>query len=154
MTAFAFDRPWPRPASGCAVPYAVFTEQEVFAREQARIFRGPHWSFVGLAVEVPAPGDFKTTYVGPVPVILLDPEDRFRLVNQAAEQFRVGAQQTVRVLPQVEAELHGAHAADVGQRPLHRPDDVGHGDASESLARLRVTSARVEISVAPCSRPR
>ncbi|MGE3849509.1 MAG: aromatic ring-hydroxylating dioxygenase subunit alpha [Gammaproteobacteria bacterium] len=75
MTAFALDRPWPLPASGCAVPYAVFTDDQVFAREQARIFRGPHWSFVGLAAEVPESGDFKATYVGAVPVILLRDRD-------------------------------------------------------------------------------
>jgi anthranilate 1,2-dioxygenase large subunit len=62
---------WPHSDSGCAVPYRLFTEQTWFAREQQRIFRGPLWSFVGLAVEVPQAGDFKTTYIGAIPVILL-----------------------------------------------------------------------------------
>lgn len=62
---------WPHSDSGCAVPYRLFTEQAWFAREQQRIFRGPLWSFVGLAIEVPQAGDFKTTYIGAIPVILL-----------------------------------------------------------------------------------
>lgn len=62
---------WPHSDSGCAVPYRLFTEQVWFAREQQRIFRGPLWSFVGLAIEVPQAGDFKTTYIGAIPVILL-----------------------------------------------------------------------------------
>ena len=61
---------WPQLDNGCAVPYGVFTEQACFEREQSRIFRGPVWSFVGLDIEVPNPGDFKTTYVGAIPIIL------------------------------------------------------------------------------------
>jgi anthranilate 1,2-dioxygenase large subunit len=66
---------WPDTTHGCAVPYGVFTEQACFEREQQRIFRGPVWSFVGLAVEVPQVGDFKTTFVGAIPVILLRDRD-------------------------------------------------------------------------------
>jgi anthranilate 1,2-dioxygenase large subunit len=71
MSADSEQLPWSATACGCAVPYALFTEPAWFEREQQRIFRGPLWSFIGLEVEVPAVGDFKTTYVGAIPVILI-----------------------------------------------------------------------------------
>ncbi len=47
---------------GSRVPYKVFSSQEIYEREQERIFRGPTWSFLGLEAEIPEPGDFKSTY--------------------------------------------------------------------------------------------
>ncbi|NNL84506.1 MAG: Rieske 2Fe-2S domain-containing protein [Myxococcales bacterium] len=52
------------------VPYAVFTDPTVYRREQERIFRGPVWSFVALASELPEAGDFKATFVGENPVVV------------------------------------------------------------------------------------
>jgi anthranilate 1,2-dioxygenase large subunit len=42
---------FPQP-DGSSVPYAVFSSQEVYDREQERIYRGPFWSFVALACEM------------------------------------------------------------------------------------------------------
>ena len=70
MSAVEDELQWPRTDSGCAVPYRLFTEAVWFEREQQRIFRGPLWSFIGLAIEVPEIGDFKTTSIGAIPVIL------------------------------------------------------------------------------------
>lgn len=75
MSSIDAEFSWPERGAGCEVPYGLFTEQAWFEREQQRIFRGPVWSFVGLAVEVPESGCFKTTYVGAVPVILLRDRD-------------------------------------------------------------------------------
>ena len=61
---------WPEEGVSSAVPYGVFTEQAVYDEEQARIYRGPTWNFIGLAADVPNPGDFKTTYVGDTPVVM------------------------------------------------------------------------------------
>ena len=59
------------PAEGVArVPYRVYTDADLYALEQERIFRGAAWNFLGLAAEVPAPGDFKSTFVGDTPVVL------------------------------------------------------------------------------------
>ncbi|WP_332817433.1 aromatic ring-hydroxylating oxygenase subunit alpha [Sphingopyxis sp.] len=66
----AADRQWPN-AGGTAVPYSVFTDQAVFDREQERIFRGRTWSFLGLSAEIPEAGDFKSTYIGDTPVVLV-----------------------------------------------------------------------------------
>lgn len=60
------------PAEGLArVPYSVYQSQEVYADEQNAIFRGPNWSYLCLEAEVPNPGDFRTTYVGDAPVIVV-----------------------------------------------------------------------------------
>ncbi len=56
------------------VPLWVYTDTELYRREQERIFSGPSWSYVGLAAEVPEPGDFRTTAIGERPVILLRDE--------------------------------------------------------------------------------
>ena len=61
---------WPEEGVSSAVPYGVFTEQAVYDEEQARIYRGPTWNFIGLAAEVPNAGDFKATFVGDTPVVM------------------------------------------------------------------------------------
>lgn len=53
------------------VPYRVYADPDLYAEEQNRIFRGPVWSFLGMAQEVPAPGDFKTGYIGDTPVVMV-----------------------------------------------------------------------------------
>jgi phenylpropionate dioxygenase-like ring-hydroxylating dioxygenase large terminal subunit len=63
------DRVWP--AEGVArVPYWVYQDEDVYRREQERIFRGATWNFLGLEAELPRPGDFKTTFLGEMPVIV------------------------------------------------------------------------------------
>ncbi|HJT40717.1 MAG TPA: Rieske 2Fe-2S domain-containing protein [Sphingobium sp.] len=65
---------WPS-ADGAQVPYRVFTDQAVFEREQERIFRGRNWSFLGLEAEIPKPGDYKSTYIGDTPVVVVRGKD-------------------------------------------------------------------------------
>lgn len=60
---------WPEGA-GTLVPYAVFTDPEIFEREQQRIYCGPTWNFLALEDEIGAPGDFKSTYIGTTPVVV------------------------------------------------------------------------------------
>ncbi len=52
------------------VPYRVFESPEVLDAEQRRIFEGPVWNYLGLEAEVPHTGDFKTTFVGRMPVVM------------------------------------------------------------------------------------
>ena len=58
------------PETGYRVPYRVFTDREIYEREQREIFRGATWNFVALEVEIPNPGDFKSTFIGDTPVIV------------------------------------------------------------------------------------
>ena len=60
---------------GSRVPYKVFSSQEIYDLEQERIFRGPTWSFLGFDVEIPQPGDFKSTFIGDTPVVMTRTED-------------------------------------------------------------------------------
>ncbi len=60
---------------GSRVPYKVFSSQDVFDREQERIFRGPVWSFVALEAEIPKPNDYKSTFVGDTPIVVTRTED-------------------------------------------------------------------------------
>jgi salicylate 5-hydroxylase large subunit len=57
--------PWTR------VPYRWYTDADVYAREQERIFRGKSWNYAALACEIPNHGDFKTTTIGDAPIVLV-----------------------------------------------------------------------------------
>ena len=77
---------FPQP-DGSNVPYRVFSAQEVYDREQERIFRGPVWSFLGLEVEIPNVGDFKSTFIGDTPVVVTrTPEGLSCWVNRCAHR--------------------------------------------------------------------
>jgi phenylpropionate dioxygenase-like ring-hydroxylating dioxygenase large terminal subunit len=63
------QRAWP--AEGLArVPYWVYQDETIYAREQERLYRGATWNFLGLEAELPGAGDFKTTHVGEMPVVV------------------------------------------------------------------------------------
>jgi salicylate 5-hydroxylase large subunit len=57
------------------VPFEVYTDLGVYRRELARIFHGRHWCYVALECEIPAPGDYKTTFVGERAVIVVRDAD-------------------------------------------------------------------------------
>jgi anthranilate 1,2-dioxygenase large subunit len=61
------------------VPDWVYTSQGVYEREVERIFHGPNWNYVALEAEIPEPGDYKRSFVGPTPVIVA--RDRAGAVN-------------------------------------------------------------------------
>ena len=52
-------------------PYQVYTDPQIYALEQKRLFQGPTWNFLCLEVEIPNPGDYKTTFVGDAPIIVV-----------------------------------------------------------------------------------
>jgi phenylpropionate dioxygenase-like ring-hydroxylating dioxygenase large terminal subunit len=72
----AFDAPplasrsWPTEQL-TRVPYWVYQDQEVFAAEQRRIFEGPTWHYGCLESDIPERGDYRTTFVGQMPVIVV-----------------------------------------------------------------------------------
>ncbi len=69
MSTVAESRIWP-PEGLTRVPYWVYQDEVVYAREQERIYRGAAWNFLGLEAELPNPGDYKTTFVGEMPVVV------------------------------------------------------------------------------------
>ncbi len=63
------DKIWPA-HDYSRVPYRLYHDAEIYAREQEAIFRGPTWSFLALEAEIPNPGDFRATYLGETPIIV------------------------------------------------------------------------------------
>ena len=60
---------WPS-AGVTRVPYWIFQDRGIYAAEQKRIFQGPSWNYLCLAVELKNTGDFVTTFVGDTSVIV------------------------------------------------------------------------------------
>ena len=67
----------PRPASLpgwtgdlTRVPYWVYRDQALMQVEQDRVFEGPVWNFLCLEDEIAAPGDWRTTVIGQMPVVV------------------------------------------------------------------------------------
>ncbi len=59
------------PSSGLTlVPFRLYTDAEQYALEQERIFKGPTWSYLCLAAELPNPGDYLVSSVGETPVVV------------------------------------------------------------------------------------
>ncbi len=77
------------PAEGVTrAPYRLFSDPEIYTLEQTRIFNGPVWSFLCLEVEIPNPGDYRTTTVGETPVVVTRDRDGtiHAMVNRCAHK--------------------------------------------------------------------
>jgi salicylate 5-hydroxylase large subunit len=70
---------WPE-AGTSRIPFWAYTDPALYQRELERLFYGPHWSYVGLAAEIPEAGDYKLSWVGERQVIVVRdrvaPKDR------------------------------------------------------------------------------
>src|SRR5580700_3781166 len=74
MTIAAERRRWP--AEGLTrVPYWVYSDRDVYEEEQARIFRGPTWSFLCLEAELPNPNTYRRSGLGAMPVVVTRDRD-------------------------------------------------------------------------------
>jgi phenylpropionate dioxygenase-like ring-hydroxylating dioxygenase large terminal subunit len=62
-------RPWPAEGN-TRVPYWVYSDGEIYAQEQERIFRGPSWSFLCLEAELAKPNSWRTSSLGEMPVVV------------------------------------------------------------------------------------
>jgi anthranilate 1,2-dioxygenase large subunit/terephthalate 1,2-dioxygenase oxygenase component alpha subunit len=60
---------WPSNAL-TSVPYRVYTDGEEYAREIARIFKGPTWNYLCLGVELPEPGSCLVSRIGETAVVV------------------------------------------------------------------------------------
>ena len=87
--AATLKEPFDWPQDGVTrVPYRVFSDPEIYALETERIFRGPVWHFLCLEIDIPKPGDYRTTSVGEIPVIVTrDQEGAIHaMVNRCAHK--------------------------------------------------------------------
>jgi anthranilate 1,2-dioxygenase large subunit len=71
---FVSDYVWPGDDLS-VIPDWVYTDQFVYEREIERIFHGRTWNYVALEAEVPNPGDFIRSNVGPTPVVVARAHD-------------------------------------------------------------------------------
>jgi anthranilate 1,2-dioxygenase large subunit len=58
-----------------AIDYAVYHSPAVFNVEQETIFRGETWCYLGLEAELTNSGDFRSTFVGNTPVVVVRAAD-------------------------------------------------------------------------------
>ncbi len=60
------------PSNGISeVPFRLYTDSAQYQCEQERIFKGPTWNYLCLAVELAKPGDYVATTVGETAVIVV-----------------------------------------------------------------------------------
>jgi anthranilate 1,2-dioxygenase large subunit/terephthalate 1,2-dioxygenase oxygenase component alpha subunit len=52
------------------IPFWVYQAPEIYALEQKRIYEGPVWNYLCLEAEVSKPGDYRTTFMGSMPVVV------------------------------------------------------------------------------------
>ena len=135
------------------IPDWVYTDQTIYEREVEKIFHGRTWNYVALECEVPNPGDFIRSNVGPTPVVVVRAADcsinvfENRCSHRAAEFCRELSGNTKEfVCPyhQWSYDLHGNLAGIPFRRGVNgkggMPADFNA--AQHGLRRLNVTSHR------------
>ncbi len=142
------------PAEGLTrIPDWVYTDHTIYEREVEKIFHGRTWNYVALECEVPNPGDFIRSNVGPTPVVVVRAADcsinvfENRCSHRAAEFCRELSGNTKEfVCPyhQWSYDLHGELAGVPFRRGVNgkggMPADFNA--AQHGLRRLNVTSHR------------
>ncbi|MCY4453268.1 MAG: Rieske 2Fe-2S domain-containing protein [Immundisolibacterales bacterium] len=118
------DIEWPR-NDYSRVPYRLYHDPELYAREQERIFEGPTWSYLCLEAEIPEPGDYVTTWVGDTPVVAnRDREGTVHaFVNRCAHRGAAvcrAARGNVRVHTCIYHRWSYDHAGNLRGVPFHR----------------------------------
>src|SRR3954463_11325685 len=53
------------------VPFWVYRDPDLLKAEQLQVFEGPGWNFLCLEGEIANPGDWRTTVVGQMPVVVV-----------------------------------------------------------------------------------
>jgi phenylpropionate dioxygenase-like ring-hydroxylating dioxygenase large terminal subunit len=69
----ASDSGWPGDVT--RVPYWVYRDPDLLKTEQRRVFEGSVWNYLCLESEIAEPGDWRTTTVGQMPVVVTRTED-------------------------------------------------------------------------------
>jgi len=62
-------REWP-PEGLTRVPYWIYSDPDIYAREQDRVFRGPIWNFLCLEAEVSEANTFRRSAIGDMQVVV------------------------------------------------------------------------------------
>ena len=73
MSVVVSPRTWPETLA--RVPYWVYQDADNYQQELRRIFEGAVWNFVCLEADLARPGDYRTNFVGEMPVIVVRDAD-------------------------------------------------------------------------------
>ena len=57
------------------VPFQLYSDEQAARDEQERIYRGATWNYLCLDAELPEPGNYRTTFVGETPVVVVKDDD-------------------------------------------------------------------------------
>ncbi|WP_138470446.1 FAD-dependent oxidoreductase [Poseidonocella sp. HB161398] len=151
MKMLPIEKRFTWPASGLdRVPDWVYTSREIYDREIERIFHGPTWNYVGLAAEVPEPGDYIRTNVGPTPVVMVRDHDgginvvENRCSHRAAEfcrELRGNAEEFVCPYHQWSYDLKGNLSGVPFRRGVNGEGGMGpdFDPANHGVRKLKVT---------------
>jgi anthranilate 1,2-dioxygenase large subunit/terephthalate 1,2-dioxygenase oxygenase component alpha subunit len=63
---------WPKGLT--QVPFQVYQDPALLEQEQRKLFEGPVWNFLCLETDIQNPGDWRTTFVGRMPVVVVRTE--------------------------------------------------------------------------------
>lgn len=63
------------PQGQTRIPFAAYRDEQTYTEEQRRIFRGDTWSYLCLESEIMGIGDYRTTFVGDAPVVVVRDDD-------------------------------------------------------------------------------
>jgi apoptosis-inducing factor 3 len=143
------------------VPDWVYTDDAIYRREVERIFHGRSWNYVALEAEIPNPGDFIRSNVGPTAVVVARAADgsinvfENRCAHRASEFCRSlsgNAKEFVCPYHQWTYDLKGNLTAVPFRRGVAgkggMPADFRVGDAG--LRRLAVTTHRGVVFASYC----
>lgn len=57
------------------VPFWLYQDRAILRAEQRKIFEGPAWHFLCLDIDIESQGDFRTTFLGEMPVVVVRGRD-------------------------------------------------------------------------------
>ena len=147
-----FDRPVAWPSNGISeVPFRLYTDPEQYRLEQERIFKGPTWSYLCLAGEIPEPGDWVATTVGEVAVIVARGADGAinAFVNRCAHRGNL-----LCLTQQGPRQGNHLHLSRLELRSRRPPDRRSRSStASSGRAAWRPSSARRNTICSGCGSP-
>jgi phenylpropionate dioxygenase-like ring-hydroxylating dioxygenase large terminal subunit/NADPH-dependent 2,4-dienoyl-CoA reductase/sulfur reductase-like enzyme len=143
------------------IPDWVYTDQNIYDREVEKIFHGRTWNYVALECEIPNPGDYIRSHVGPTPVVVARADDgtinvfENRCAHRAAEFCRElsgNAKEFVCPYHQWSYDLKGNLAGVPFRRGVNgkggMPADFKTAD--HGLRKLSVTSHRGVVFASYC----
>ncbi|MCA6108606.1 FAD-dependent oxidoreductase [Bradyrhizobium cenepequi] len=144
------------------IPDWVYTDETIYQREIEKIFHGRTWNYVALECEIPNPGDYIRSNVGPTPVVVSRAEDgsinvfENRCAHRAAEFCRElsgNAKEFVCPYHQWSYDLKGSLAGVPFRRGVNgkggMPADFKNAD--HGLRKLNVTAHRGVVFASYCN---